>query len=214
MSITRRFVLIRKSRLLSGRDPNIFEAACKLFQKRQNDNKVCPFSLHMVHRFFDTLQAARSCRRRESHLVPAPAAVYCKSCHFTNCYTHLLELDSVHSVDALMHSDRYDGDANWHQSHRNSSQQYQELRQRVIEDEERGSRPNASHRLVYLAKTFTTCRAIALEVTKHGWYDRFAQTTSIPVSPASHLGPLSTTSRPDCEQSCQSVGRATRRTRW
>lgn len=208
----RGFVLIRKSRLLSGRDANIFEAAYKLFQKRQNDTKVCPFSPHNNMSVFDTPQAMmKSCRVRQSHT--APAAIYCKSCHSSKCYTHLLELDSVHSVDAIILSDRYDGDANWHQSHRNSSQQYQEVRQRVIEDEERGSRPNASHRLIYLAKTFTTCKAIAPEVTKHGWYDRFAQTTSIPVSHCFGPSVLSTTSRPDCEQSRKGVGWAARRGR-
>ena len=195
-------MLIRKSQLLSGEDANIFEAAYKLFQKRQND-KVCPFPLHNHTPVFDTLQAIKRCRARQSH--PA-LAVYCKPCHFSKCYAHLLELDSIHSVDAIILSDRYDGDANWHQFHRNSSQQYQEVRQRVIEDEEGGSRPNASHRLIYLAKTFTTCKAIAPEVTKHGWYDRFTQTTSIPVSHYFDSSLLSTTSPPDCEQSCEGVG--------
>lgn len=175
-------MLIQRSRLLSERDANIFEAACKLFQKRQIDTKVCPFTLHNNPLVSNTLQAMKSCRVRLSHPVPAPAAIYCKTCHFSKCYTHLLDLDSVHSVDAMILSDLPDGDANWHQYHRNSSQQYQEVRQRAIEDEEKGSRPNASHRLIYLAKTFSTCRAMALEVTKHGWYDRFVQTISIPVS--------------------------------
>lgn len=142
---------------------------------------------------------------RLPHQVPAPAAIYCKACHNSRCYTHLLEVDSVHSVDAIILSDRYDGDADWHQSHRNSLHQYQEVRQRVIEDEENGSRPNASHRLAYLAKTFTTCRAIAVEITKHGWYDRFAQTTTIPVSDCLDSSLLSITSHPDCEKFCEGV---------
>lgn len=160
---------------------------------------------------FDTLQAIKSCRVHLSHQVPGSAAIYCKSCHFSKCYTHLLELDSIHSVDAIILSDRHGGDAGWHQSHRNSSQQYQEVRQRVIKDEERGSRPNASHRLIYLAKTFTTCRAIAPEVIKHGWYDRFVQTASIPVSNYFKSSLLSTTSRPDCEHPCKGVGWVARR---
>lgn len=117
-----------------------------------------------------------------AHEIPASAVIYCKPCHFSKCYTHLLELDCIHSVDAIILSERHDGDVHWHQSHRNSSQQYQEARQRVIEDEEKSSRPNVSHKLTYLAKTFSTCRTMAPEVTKYGWYDRFAQTTTIPVS--------------------------------
>lgn len=207
------FVLIRSSQLLSGRDANIFEAAYKLSQKRPNDTQVCPFSQYDGPPFFDTLQATRSCRMRQSHLVPAPAAIYCKSCHASECYTHLLELDSVHSVDAIIISDRYGGDASWHQFHRNSSRQYQEVRQRVIEDEQMGSRPNTSHRLTYLAKSFTTCRPVAPEVTKHGWYDRFAQTTTIPVSHYSEFLLLLTTSRSDFEESCKGADGVTRRHR-
>ena len=207
-------MLIRNSRLLSRANTNIFEAACKLFQKRQNDSKVGSFFPYYNMSVFDTLQAMRSCRARLSHQVSADAAIYCKSCHSSKCYTHLLELDSVHSVDAMILSDLYDGDANWHQSHRNSSQQYQELRQRAIEDEERGSRPNALHRLTYLAKTFTTCRAITVELTKHGWYDRFAQTKTIPVSHYLEPSLLPTTPRIDREKSCEGVGWVARRHRW
>ena len=154
--------------------------------------------------FSDTFQAMRSCRARASHQVPAPAAIYCKACHSSKCYAHLLELDSVHSVDAMMHSDLHDENPNWHQHHRDSSQLYQGIRQRVIEDEERGSRPNVLHRLIYLAKTFTTCRPIALEVTKHGWYDRFAQAISIPVSHHSD----SLYCRPHCTQIANSPAKA------
>lgn len=124
----------------------------------------------------------KSCRVRLSHQVSASASIYCKTCHSSKCYTHLLELDSIHSVDAMILTDLHDGDPDWHQHHRDNSQQYEEVWQRVIEDEEKGFRPNASHRLIFLAKTFTTCRAMAPEVTKHGWYDRFVQTISIPVS--------------------------------
>ena len=180
MSVICPLVLIRTSKLLSQQNANIFEAACKLHQKRYNDINVCSFTSQTS--ISDPSQAMRSCRVRLPHLVPTPAAIYCKSCHSSKCYAHLLEVDSVHSVDALMISDLPDGDAKLHQYHRDTLRQYEEVRRSVIKDEERGSRPNPSHKLAHLAKTFTTCRAIAGEVTKHGWYDRLVQTTSIPVS--------------------------------
>ncbi|KAG9318700.1 hypothetical protein JVU11DRAFT_796 [Chiua virens] len=157
-------LLGQPDRLLSVGDANIFEATYKLSQKRKADAKV-----------------SKSCRvvRAAPHQVPT--AVYCRKCHHSECYTHLLELHSVHSVDAIARSDRQDGEEDWHQYHRSCSRQYPEIRRGVIEDQERGSRPNTLHQLTYLAKTFTTCRAIAIEVTNYGWYDRFAQATSIPV---------------------------------
>lgn len=163
----------------------------------------CP--LHNDWSVVDTLKATRSCRARAAHQVPASAAVCCKPCHISKCYTHYLDMDSIHSVVAITLSEHHDGDATWHQFHRNNSPQYREQLQRVIEDEQKGARPNASHRLAYLAKTFTTCRPIAPEVTKPGWYDRFTQTASIPVSHDSKSTSLSTTSRADKHQSFKSA---------
>ncbi|KAF9227649.1 hypothetical protein BS17DRAFT_774094 [Gyrodon lividus] len=160
------------SRLLSERTAGVFEAACKLFQQRQS-----------------AIVTTRSCRARSkvlSHQVPITAAIYCKYCHSSKCYTHLLEVDFIHSITAIFTFDRHDAKAAWHQFHRNSSKEYEDLQQRAIKDEEMGTRPDTLHRLTYLAKAFTTCRAIAPELTKHGWYDRYAQTSVIPIvtSPA------------------------------
>ncbi|KAH7889431.1 hypothetical protein F5I97DRAFT_1802038, partial [Phlebopus sp. FC_14] len=148
------------SRLLSNQHAGVFEAACKLHQQRQ------------------------SCRVTSggAHLVEWSAAVPCKSCHSSRCYTHLLQSNSVHSIEAIFISERHEGGAGWHRHHRDNTHKFRSYERRIVEDEKCGVRPDMLLRLAYLAKKYDICRVVNAELTKYGWYDRYVQLIGVPVS--------------------------------
>lgn len=125
----------------------------------------------------------RGCRSTSpSHWVPWGAAITCKTCHGSQCFTHLLDINGLHSVEAISVSGRYGADLGWHQHHQQAKAAFDSSLATVIQDEEAGRRPDISKRLAYLARTYGTIRANNTELTKSGWYDRYVQATVIPVS--------------------------------
>lgn len=147
----------------------IFDSACKLHQRRQAGNKT------------------RTCSPRYISDAPHPAlatdVIACKLCHFSRCFSHLLEICCIHSVEAILHSDHDGSDSSWHQFHLSSKETFVSAQRAADEDEQAGRRPNIIHRLAHIAMTFNFHRAVNPDLTKSGWYD-YIPTLTTPIAPS------------------------------
>lgn len=163
------YLLEHPNRLLE-KGGGVFESACKLHLSRQSapKSKSCRFS-HGSER---------------SHLMPAPAVVTCKPCHASRCFTHLLERNSLHSVEVIRVSDRHGNDVGWHQHHQASNENFLSSQPTILEDEQLGRKPNVLLRLAHLAKTYTSCKLLKPDLTRPGWYDQFTFPAVVPIAPS------------------------------
>ncbi|KAH7929751.1 hypothetical protein BV22DRAFT_107094 [Leucogyrophana mollusca] len=159
----------KKSQLLCVGNLNIFHAGCILQQTR------CSMK--------DGSQI-RSCRSKSthpSHVAIASSVILCKGCHSGRCFSHVLEMNLVHSAEAILLSRADASDQRWHQHHKQSKAKFEVARPKILRDEEEAVRPDMRHKLVHLALNFRTSTAVNPRLTKHGWYDEYVQLPSIPI---------------------------------
>ncbi|KAL0063745.1 hypothetical protein AAF712_009302 [Marasmius tenuissimus] len=98
----------------------------------------------------------------------ADARFYCKECHRTLCFKHLLSLFGLHSMFAL-HAHRQ---GILHAKHIGNKRRYQEKATPYAEQEKRGSMPDEDFQLSDLALVYDVCKPLHPLFCQPGWYDK------------------------------------------
>jgi len=115
-----------------------------------------------------------------SHPVDYHSALYCKQCHNTRCFTHMLLDFKVHSVEALLFHDTDATHEKYHSNHqrrlrRNSDPLNQLDLQR---HQKQGTPPDRFLQLFDAASIYGDCRPVKADAMNLGWYDNHPQSAT------------------------------------
>ena len=119
-------------------------------------------------------------RRRvkgDSHIVPFSWGLFCKGCHHSKCFPHILSNHRTHSVEALLlhHSDNTN--QKYHYNHTAGRKARFEISMANLI-----SSPLELPHLAYYALHFTHCKPIKPRFLKLGWYDANAGMSDVSTS--------------------------------
>ncbi|KAK1236012.1 hypothetical protein PQX77_000781 [Marasmius sp. AFHP31] len=98
----------------------------------------------------------------------ADARFYCKECHRTFCFKHLLSLHGLHSMFALCAHRQ----GSLHAKHVGNKRRYQERVASYAEQEKRGLMPDEDFQWSDLALVYDVCKPLHPLFCQPGWYDK------------------------------------------
>ncbi|KAF8643892.1 hypothetical protein AX16_008908 [Volvariella volvacea WC 439] len=135
-------------------DEGAFRAACLLLSHRKGQKRVCVPSL-----------------KSSSHSVPSTATLYCKRCHYSKCFLHLLKDHNLHALDAVF-ATSHTSLLQYHAKHTKSRESYLAGSDRRLACQRSGTQPpDAEVMRAYLSFNFRRCRPANSQYVKPGWYD-------------------------------------------
>ncbi|KAI8998664.1 hypothetical protein BD414DRAFT_453628, partial [Trametes punicea] len=158
---------LEKRDLLKQGEVCIFEAACALYQRRQEEA--------------DKRFQQRRCRpqSKDLHDMIADAGLNCAICHGAKCFRHLLR-EGTHAARAIIeHRRPYNGCKSYHDVHRAN---YRAMEKVTLFDLD--GVQSVEERLLVAALSFRNCRPGHSKV-KLGWYDLENNPLDVPADDAS-----------------------------